>query len=153
MAYCCAGRGGEANTAADQQSSRWDNADDDVSYTSVESVGALCILYADPAQCFSAQPWSHAALQNSSWARLDTEACGAVAQFTFPSSRCCCRWLCSEAARSQQQQRQPQQESSEEQMEEGDMAVDWTNSPEHAGAIVVHHETILKLKRILLTYM
>lgn len=32
-------------------------------------------------------------------------------------------------------------------------AVDWQQHPEHTGAIVVHHETILKLKRILLTYM
>eukprot|EP00878_Enallax_costatus_P042442 GHUV01049806.1.p1 GENE.GHUV01049806.1~~GHUV01049806.1.p1 ORF type:complete len:142 (+),score=33.32 GHUV01049806.1:364-789(+) len=61
--------------------------------------------------------------------------------------------MMTEAARAQNQQRQPQQESLEEQIEEDDAAVDWTNSPEHAGAIVVHHETILKLKRILLTYM
>jgi hypothetical protein len=29
---------------------------------------------------------------------------------------------------------------------------DWSKSPEHAAAIVVHHETILRLKRILCTY-
>ena len=34
-----------------------------------------------------------------------------------------------------------------------DDAVDWNDHPGYAGAIVVHHETILKLKRILLTYM
>lgn len=37
--------------------------------------------------------------------------------------------------------------------QDADDAVDWHEHPEHAGAIVVHHETILKLKRILLTYM
>jgi hypothetical protein len=37
--------------------------------------------------------------------------------------------------------------------DDADAGNDWLQSPEHAGAIVVHHEAILKLKRILLTYM
>lgn len=41
----------------------------------------------------------------------------------------------------------------QQQGQDTDDQVDWQQHPEHAGAIVVHHETILKLKRILLTYM
>lgn len=41
----------------------------------------------------------------------------------------------------------------QQQGQDADDPVDWQQHPEHAGAIVVHHETILKLKRILLTYM
>lgn len=41
----------------------------------------------------------------------------------------------------------------QQQGQDTDDPVDWQQHPEHAGAIVVHHETILKLKRILLTYM
>jgi hypothetical protein len=41
----------------------------------------------------------------------------------------------------------------QQQGQDPDDQVDWQQHPEHAGAIVVHHETILKLKRILLTYM
>lgn len=58
---------------------------------------------------------------------------------------CACRPLsncCSDMNHLQQQQGQ-----------DADDPVDWQQHPEHAGAIVVHHETILKLKRILLTYM
>lgn len=55
---------------------------------------------------------------------------------------CCCCCCCSDMNQLQQQQGQ-----------DADEAVDWQQHPEHAGAIVVHHETILKLKRILLNYM
>jgi hypothetical protein len=41
----------------------------------------------------------------------------------------------------------------QQQGQDTDDPVDWQQHPEHTGAIVVHHETILKLKRILLTYM
>ena len=42
----------------------------------------------------------------------------------------------------------------EEEGEEAEAAgPDWSTVPEKASAVVIHHESILKLKRILLTYL
>jgi hypothetical protein len=46
-----------------------------------------------------------------------------------------------------------QQHSQQDEASAADEGPDWLKSPEHAAAIIVHHEAILKLKRILLTYM
>lgn len=42
-----------------------------------------------------------------------------------------------------------------EEVEEGgeDVAVDWSFYPEEVSSIVVHHDSILRNKRVLLTYM
>ncbi len=34
-----------------------------------------------------------------------------------------------------------------------DAPFEWSGHPEHFAAVIIHHETIIKLKRILLTYM
>jgi hypothetical protein len=51
----------------------------------------------------------------------------------------------------QEKQRQRQQQQGDERGEEAEASN--TTSAEDAGAIIVYHETILKLKRILLNYM
>eukprot|EP00775_Hariotina_reticulata_P008383 gene8383-8567_t len=55
-------------------------------------------------------------------------------------------------AHEQRRRQQQQQQGSQQNDSEVHSLPDWSKSPEHAAAIVVHHETILRLKRILCTY-